>query len=198
MNFLRMGLITAFILFTIPVMAADAPDAPVRDSFFVNIGGTTPVSPEGFTFSNTTGYNGGIGFGFGLSKLFQLVIDANADTFPLNNPPVGITAGGLRVGTLLANIRFRLLAQDNPVVPYLIGGMGGAHVEVNAISDGAGIIDPAYSSNNFAARFGIGIDIRLSPLAALYIESNGYEIFENNSAENFIYNSFRLGGKFNL
>lgn len=126
MTFLRNSLMAALVLFSAQILRADtAPDAPVKDSIYVNIGGTTPLSPAGFTSNQTVGYNGGVGFGFGLSKLFQLVFDANADNFPLNTSGVfsGLSGGNTRIGTFLGNIRFRFLAEDNPVVPYLIGGM---------------------------------------------------------------------------
>jgi hypothetical protein len=201
MSFFRTCLI-GLVLCSAPALWADtAPDAPVKDSIFVNIGGTTPFSPDSFTSNQTVGYNGGVGFGFGLSKLFQLVLDANADSFPLNNNGGafnGDSGGNLRIGTFLANIRFRFLAEDNPVVPYLIGGMGAAHVEQDAITNGGAVISPASSSTNFAARLGLGIDIRLSNLSALFVESSGYGIAGSNGAANINYNSFRLGGKFNL
>jgi hypothetical protein len=202
MNFLRIGLI-GLVLCSAPALWADtAPDTPVKNSIFVNIGGTTPFSPSSFTSNQTVGYNGGIGFGFGLSPLFQLVLDANADSFPLNNNGGffnGDSGGNLRIGTFLANIRFRFLAEDNPVVPYLIGGMGGARVTQDAITNAGGaVISPSSSSTNFAARLGIGIDIRLSGMAALFVESSGYGIAGSNGAANINYNSFRLGGKFNL
>jgi len=187
------------VLSAAPALWADpAPDTVVRDSIFINIGATTPLNPVGFNTNQIPGYNGGLGYGFGLSPIFQLVIDANSDNFPLNSAAFnGASGGNMRIGTLLANIRLRVLAQDNPVVPYLIAGMGAARVEQEAITNGGALISPASSTANFAGRFGIGIDIRISALAALYIESSAYGIVTNNSG-NTTYNSFRLGGKFNL
>jgi opacity protein-like surface antigen len=204
MNLLKGCLVAALILFAAPALwAEESPDIQVRDSIFVNIGWTTPFDPGYYSTNQNPGYNGGVGYGFGLSKLFQLVIDANSDNFPLNyNSPTysgqAVSGGNIRIGTLLANVRFRFLAQDNPVVPYLIGGMGGARVEQEAITSGNTVIAPASSTGNFAARFGIGIDIRLSPMTDLFVESNTYGIASNGGSGNFDYNSFRFGGKFNL
>ncbi len=200
MNLLKSFLMAVLIFYAAPSLWADsAPETAVRDSIFVNIGATTPLDPANFNSSQTPGYNGGLGYGFGLSPLFQLVIDANSDNFPLNRAAYnGASGGNLRIGTLLANIRLRVLAQDNPVVPYLIFGLGAARVEQEAITNGGALISPATSTANFAGRFGIGIDIRISALAALYVESSGYGILTNNTPGNTTYNSFRLGGKFNL
>jgi hypothetical protein len=195
----KVSLIAALVLWTASALWADpSPETVVRDSIFVNIGATTPLNPTGFNTTQTPGYNGGLGYGFGLSPLFQLVIDANSDNFPLNSAAFnGASGGNLRIGTLLANIRLRVLAQDNPVVPYLIAGLGAARVEQEAITNGGTLISPASSTANFAGRFGIGVDIKLTAMAALYIESSGYGILTGNSG-NTTYNSFRLGGKFNL
>src|SRR5665213_1497629 len=174
MIFLRPYLISVLILCLAQVVLADsAPDVPVKDSIYVNIGGTTPLSPSSFTMKQTSGYNVGIGYGFGLSKLFQLVIDVNADNFPSNIS--NIIGGDMRVGTLLANIRFRVLAEDNPVVPYLIGGIGGAYVTESAFSY-SGLVFPATSSTNLALRLGFGIDIRLSQLTSLFVDLSSYGI----------------------
>jgi len=203
MTFFRNCLMSALVLLISQAVWADtAPDAPVRDSIFVNIGGTTPFDPSGFASNQTVGYNAGVGFGFGLSKLFQLVLDANADNFPLNNNGGaynGDSGGNVRIGTFLANIRFRFLAEDNPVVPYLIAGMGAATVNQDAITNGGGaVVSPASTTTNFAGRLGIGMDIRLSEMTALFVESNGYGIASSNGSANIRYNSFRLGAKFNL
>jgi hypothetical protein len=204
MNLLKGCLIAALMLFAAPALwAEESPDIQVRDSIFVNIGWTTPLDPNNYVMNQNPGYNGGLGYGFGLSKLFQLVLDLNSDNFPLNdNSPnyrnTVVTGGNTRIGTFLANIRFRFLAQDNPVVPYLIGGMGGARVEQEAITNGNTVLVASSSTGNFAARIGIGIDIRLSPMAALFVESNTYGITANNGSGSFDYNSFRFGGKFNL
>ena len=204
MNAMRDFLILiALLLATRIVWADEAPTTQVRDSIFVNIGGTTPLSPGSFVSNQNVGYNGGLGYGFGLSPLFQLVIDANSDNFPLNYGSasyngLGINGGNMRVTTLLANLRFRLLSQDNPVVPYLIGGIGAARVAQAAITNGNTILAPATTTGNFAARLGIGIDIRLSSMASLYVETSDYAIAVNNGTGNIDFNSFRLGGKFNL
>jgi opacity protein-like surface antigen len=202
MNYFRKGLIAALVLCSASAVCADpAPDVQVRDSIFINVGATTPLNPGSFTTTQNVGYNGGLGYGFGLSKLFQLVIEADSDNFPLNNslaPYNGASGGNIRIGTLLANARFRFLAEDNPVVPYVIGGMGAARVEQEAITSGGSVVSPTSSTANLALRLGIGIDIRLSGLTSLYVESSGYGIAGSNGASNINYNSFRLGGKFNL
>jgi opacity protein-like surface antigen len=153
------------------------------------------------------GFNVGMGYGFRLSKLFQLVIDANADIFPLDSSSVaafGLTGGNQFVGTLLANLRYRFLAQDNPVVPYLIGGIGPALVSQITLDNYGNLVNPGAPTLNFGFRLGIGMDIRLSELTSLFIEADYYLIAGPNSAPypngtwNIAYDSIRLGGKFNL
>src|ERR1700678_527205 len=144
MNIFKNGFIAALVFCAAsPLWADPAPDIQVSDSIYVNIGGTYALNPGGFNQAQTNGYNGGLGYGFGFYKLFQLLIDANSDNFPLNNNGGafnGDSGGNIRIGTLLANIRFRFLAQDNPVVPYLIGGIGAARVEQAAIISGNTVV----------------------------------------------------------
>ncbi len=169
------------------------------DSIFVNIGGATPVNPASFTADQANGYNGGIGFGFGISRIFQLVIDANADTFPLNTSQFpGIGGGAIRIGTLFANARLRFIAEDNPVVPYFIGGLGGATVTQDSFTLNGSTLISSTSNTNGALRVGLGIDIKLNKGFALFVEDNGIGISGSNGGSNISYNSFRLGGKFNL
>jgi hypothetical protein len=83
MNFFRTYLIGFLILGSASgLWAGSAPDAPAKDSLYVNVGYDTDATFSYYESTlYTTGYNVGIGYGFRLSKLFQLVIDVNTDIF---------------------------------------------------------------------------------------------------------------------
>ena len=189
MNLFKTYLIGILILCSAPALWADnAPDAPAKDSLYVNVGYNTNATYGYYASSqNTMGFNVGI--------------------FPLDSSSVaafGLTGGNQFVGTLLANLRYRFLAQDNPVVPYLIGGIGPALVSQITLDNYGNLVNPGAPTLNFGFRLGIGMDIRLSELTSLFIEADYYLIAGPNSAPypngtwNIAYDSIRLGGKFNL
>ena len=185
MNYFRIGFISVFVFCAASTLWADkSSDTPLKDSIFFNVGGSLNAI-------NTQGVNFGVGFGFGLSALTQFVLDANLDNFPTINGQQT-----QRTITLLPNIRFRFLAKDNPVVPYLIGGIGVAYGEQDALTYGGSVTYPATSSVNAVTRLGLGMDIRLDELTALYLEDN--ENILLGGYGNWSYNSLRLGGKLNL
>jgi outer membrane autotransporter protein len=209
MNLFKIYSIGILILCSASALWADnAPDAPAKDSLYMNVGYNANATYAYYgSNQNTTGFNVGIGYGFRLSRLFQLVIDANADIFPLDGNTVshlGLTGGDQVVGTLLANLRYRFLAQDNPLVPYLIGGMGPAFVSQITPDNNGNFDNPGAPTLNFAFRLGVGVDIRLSEMTSLFVEADYYLIPGTNSdtnlngAMNVAYDSIRLGGKFNL
>lgn len=182
---------------------ASAAETTVQDSIYVNIGGSNPYNPKGFTTSHAFGYNGGVGFGLGLSRIFQLVFDANLDNFPLNTSALGLSGasgGGVHIATVLANARVRFIAENNPVVPYFIGGLGAAFTFQDEMTNSGTVIAASASNTYFALRLGIGLDFRLSDHSALFLETNGVGVFDGKAAgfDNTVYNSFRLGAKFNL
>ncbi len=165
----------------------------------MNLGVTMPFSPGNFTQSYNTGYNGGIGIGWGISRNFQLVLDANVDIFPfkfLDVTGTPVTGGRLLVGTLLANARLRFTNENNPFVPYFIGGLGPAYVNRDALESAyVFFTHPASSSINFALRLGIGLDLKLNDSSSLFLESNVIGV-PNTYEGSLIHDSFRLGAKF--
>src|ERR1700722_17955833 len=96
--------------------ADDKAYAGVKDSIYFGVGGSTPVAPSGFPDNWSTGPSGGFGFGFGLSDLFSLVLDANYSTFQINGtrsafPGITFSGGPIHMGTLLGNIKFKFVAE---------------------------------------------------------------------------------------
>ncbi len=101
-------------------------------------------------------------------------------------------------------LAFLFIAQDNLVLPYLIFGLGGADVQSNPVVATDGSIVVTGSSVNefdFAFRFGIGLDIKLSPGTYLTLESNGVEILTSDtvSSEGYMaYNMSHIGVMLNI
>jgi hypothetical protein len=167
-----------------------------EDSIYVNVGSARPSNPSGFSDNWNAGGNFGVGFGFGLSPAFQLVVDANGYNFPVNSSRYLTVSGGeYRDGLLLVNGRLKFIAEDNPVVAYGILGIGVSTLTQDAMTSttsGGSAATPASSTTSLAGRLGVGIDIKLSGYTSLFLEFDG---IGNKTID---YGSGRLGGKFNL
>lgn len=183
----------------------------IKNSFYFNIGGAVPVTPNGFVENWSKGGNLGIGYGIGVSKIFSIVVDATGSYFPVNqtnaNYPSYITfQGGIGNLTFLANAKIKFIGEDSPVIPYLIAGFGPSVYLVNTITAtnaNTGISEtiPSKSETDFAFRLGLGIDIRLDSGIALFIETNGLatsssQYLANNETVGF--GLGKIGMKFDL
>jgi hypothetical protein len=186
-------------------------DSVLKNSFYFDLGGVTPISPNGFQNSWTTGGSAGFGFGFELSRLVSIVLDASYSTFPIKAtqtgfPGITYSGGGIHLATLLGNIKFKFIAEDNPVIPYIIFGLGPSQFTSDALTATNGINTAtsnatAMSETDFALRFGLGIDIKLSKGTYLSIETNGMDGFTSDkvSSQGYMtYNMGRLGMKLDL
>jgi opacity protein-like surface antigen len=198
----------ALLFFAVSAYAQSAP-APIKDSFYFDLGGVTPIAPDGFQNNWSTGGSAGIGYGFGLSQLFSIVVDANFSNFPLQSTQAGFpgttySGGGIHLFTLLVNGKLKFVAEDNPVIPYLIFGLGGQHFQSDDLTTsngGASTTSPGVTEGDFAFRLGIGIDIKLSPGTYLLVETNGVNARTSNqvsSSDNMTYHMGRLGMKLDL
>ena len=190
------------------VSEASAAEVQKRSFVLVNLGGALPMSPTGFTSRQDLGYNLGLGVGIAISKIFHVVLDANMDNFTINssNPFFAgskVTGGASRLWTFLGNARVRLIPENNPVVPYAIGGLGlGILVQDDLVQTAGGNVTtyPGTSNNYMTGRIGLGLEYILSDYASLFLEPNGVIVFSGNNMglEDVLYASFRLGCKFNL
>jgi opacity protein-like surface antigen len=178
---------------------ASAAETKVENSIYINLGGSLPLSPASFTSGQSFGYNGGLGLGIGVSRTFQILLDANADNFPLNTSGSSVSGGALRVFTFLANARLKFTPENNRVVPYGIAGVGASLVAQDSSVAGSTTF-PGSSNTYFVIRLGLGLEFKMSDYASLFVEPNGLLVFSanNSGAGNLLFNSFRLGGKFNL
>jgi len=190
------------------VSEASTAETRVENSLLINLGGSVPMSPSNFTSTQNVGYNLGLGFGIGITKQFQVILDANMDTYSLNSNSAlysgsTVTGGGTRYWTFLVNGRVRLTPENTQVIPYAIGGAGlGLVVEDDLTSTSGGTATNFKGSQNayFTGRVGLGLEFKLSTYASLFVEPDGYIVFSGNNSgsEDLLFGSFRLGTKFNL
>jgi opacity protein-like surface antigen len=209
MKMFRYGLTAFALLFFTASAYAQSAMAPIKDSFYFDLGGVTPIAPNGFQDNWSTGGSLGVGYGFGVSPLFSIVADANFSNFPLQSTQAGFpgttySGGGIHLFTLLVNGKLRFITEDNPVVPYLIFGLGGEHFQSDDLTTsngGVSTTSPGITEGDFAFRLGIGIDIKLSPGTYLFVETNGVSATTSNqvsSSNNMTYHLGRLGMKLDL
>ena len=190
------------------VSEASAAEVKKQNFIQVNLGGSLPMSPAGFTSRQNPGYNLGLGVGIGITKNFQVVLDANMDNFPLNSASSfftgsSITGGASRYWTFLGNGRLRLIPENNPVIPYAIGGLGLGLLtqdDMTITTSGTAMTNPGSSDSYLTGRIGLGLEFVLSDYASLLVEPDGIIVFsgDNKGGEDVLYGSFRIGGKFNL
>lgn len=194
--------VIALLVLTLPAVPlradeASAPESQTQDSIYVNVGSARPTMPNGFSDNWMIGGNFGVGFGFGLSPVFQLVLDANGYNFPVNISQYQTVSGGeYRDGLLLVNGRLKFIPENNPVVPYGILGIGFSTLTEDALTgtdnSGHAVNTPASTNTSLAGRLGLGLDFKLSGYTAIFLEFDGV-------GDKYVsYGSARLGGKFNL
>jgi hypothetical protein len=173
-------------------------------TFYGDIAITNPYSPSDFQTAYSPYFSFGVGLGQGFSRIFSANLSADFNSFVPNQssvpPGYSVTGGEITNVLILVNAKFRFIAEDNPVVPYGVVGLGAAFYNAEPVT----IAETSYPFNNasslgltssdFAFRLALGIDIKMQPGSYLFIESNG--IGTSTGLENIVYNVLKLGFKY--
>jgi hypothetical protein len=171
---------------------ASAAELSAVNSIYVNGGLGFPVGPQNFAGNWSLGPQFGLGIGLGLSKMFQVVVDANIHLYASN---ASNNSGSFKDLLVLVNGRLQFTPENNPVVPYGILGAGASCLFQDA-PKAAGPTPSSIDINNnridWAARAGLGLDFKVSDYVSIFVEGDGV-------ATGYLgYGTVRLGGKFNL
>ncbi|HEY5039835.1 MAG TPA: outer membrane beta-barrel protein, partial [bacterium] len=184
--------------------------AKARNSFYLQLGIASLVAPDNFLFGYSSGVQFEVGYGFGISPSFSILVDTQYCSFPMipsyypgiygpGNQTAYVTGGGIQIISFLGNAKFNFVASNNPVVFYGIAGLGPeVFLEDAKYSTSVSATAPAYSEVDLALRLAIGIDIKLSPGLALAIENNSIETFVSQTLSNtgtFSRDNFSIGLK---
>jgi hypothetical protein len=185
--------------------AMATPDTKLHNSFYFNVGGATPYAPDDFTQSWGTGGSAGLAYGFALSKQSSIVLSFQYSTLTFDYlvPGVSWNGGDIHTAMGLVNGKFILVNADNPVLLYLIAGIGGTAFTIDTltgtnIATGKTASQQGLSETDLAMRFGVGVDIRLDKGLYLTVESNGVDTFVSQAVdESALVNSqFGVGMRF--
>ncbi len=175
-------------------------------SLYFDFGGTNPYSPADFQTSYNPSFTVGAGIGFGISRIFSLIVSADFNSFALNETSVplgyGVTGGALSDALVMVSGKFRFIPEDNPVVPYGVVGLGVAFYNAQPVT----VTEETYPfnvesstglvSSDFAFRLALGIDIKMQSGSYLFIESNG--VGTSTGAENIVYDILKIGFKYDF
>jgi hypothetical protein len=184
-----------------------APVAHPYSLYFFGGGTTTDASYE---TEVSPGYNGGIGLGVDLSKLFSLIFNVRYYSLPVNpdyyksNWGAAVSGGGEQDLAFLINVKFKFLAQDNPVVPYVLFGTGMHLFNLEGLTttypNGGypfSLTSPADSGAGFALLAGIGMDIKLMSQTYLFIQGDWNGV-GNKEYQGYNFESFDMGLKYEI
>jgi opacity protein-like surface antigen len=162
------------------------PETKLHSSVYFNLAESSPYSPSDFSQNWVTGPSFGAGFGFDLTKQTSIVLSFQYSNFPLSlqEPGETVSGGAFHSAMVLLNGKFTLVNVDNPVLLYIVGGIGGAEFSCDSlfVTDNATgqvyiVTATALSEIDFAFRLGLGIDIRVGPGVYVTLESNGVDTF---------------------
>lgn len=178
-----------------------------KNSLYLDIGLSSPEGSDGSPSQWNSGPNWGVGYGFGMSRFFSVILDADYSIFSVNsnyyNANVGYptSAGALHITTVLANAKIKFLVEDNPVVPYIILGLGVQNISQDPysynISGSRTINEPATSSSGLALRCSLGADIKLSKGTYLYTEGKGVATSNDNYSSS-VFGTLQVGMKLDM
>ena len=160
--------------------AADAPTGwPTPDP---NITGGNGIFVQAGVVNteDSSAFQLGAGYGFGLSRNFSVVFDAHYATgfpqyrFTYKGAGKGNTTvlAGYRSLTALVNARLNLSDQDDPFVLYGISGAGPALLMSEAFQKG-GLLYGAGTEWSLAFRVGVGFEIKSEKGLAFTFEEDG-------------------------
>jgi hypothetical protein len=196
------------------VLVASTLSAADRSSvvFSVN-GGVALPGNENFSTYWNSGYSFGLASDFLISRIVQFGFRTDFTGFPLNedavlnllniSPGTGINLSGgeIYVLTVMGNLRFNLTPAEQPVQPYLFGGVGVSYEVARDLSANGQLAVGGTDQTILAANGGGGFSFSLSPSSSLFIEgtyaiSFGGDIIKAvslDSEENMYYVTVKIG-----
>lgn len=138
------------------VAAFAAPDRTQKLDTGLIIGGLAPVSSDG----DIEPYWGG-NFSYGINEWSAMGLSVGATNFKLKVPDASgnkISAGKVQAFPIFVDIIFRANTLHESLEPYAVLGVGGIYTHRLTSEDLSGGSLHVKSSNDFAAKIGVGVD----------------------------------------
>lgn len=142
-----------------PAVASAAMNPYVSANVGVGIMGDSDVSALGVSFDNAISYKTGVPFGGAVGVKFDSFRVEAALGFQSNDIDevlsVPITDTKVDMLTYMANCYYDIAIKNSPFTPYVMGGLGGAHVTFKDSSDDL-------SHSVFAWQLGVGVSANVA------------------------------------
>jgi opacity protein-like surface antigen len=162
----KLGLLFLIFAWVIAVQAQG------KNDVYVGAGLSLPLNPQSFSDQWNMGYNGGIGYGFGLTHAFSVIGSLEYNYFTIDKKKnADITGGSVSIVTISGNVKCKPVSGSNPISPYLLGGLGFFYLSTSNEAVGKTLIKSGDSESAILILLGAGFDFHINNTDNVFIEA---------------------------
>ncbi len=194
---------TLLTLTLVLLFAFGASAAGVPSPFSFYAGGAISVPSDDFGTAYKSGWHGFAGGGYKFAPKFQIIGKVEMHNFSSDLSSLGLDGGATKFTMFGTDGKFTLGVPLAPISPYILGGIGIAHVTTDdfsgsdllstAVADLSNTLNPG-PQNKMYWNVGTGIEIKSGPAWSFFAQGRYVSVSADSGSYKFI--PLTLGVKF--